>query len=253
MNEPRVLISWNVNGLRAAVEKGLVNFVKEQGADAYCFQEVKADQVPLELQSLGYEAYLNASRRPGYSGTLSLLRQKPLFYAQGLGIEEFDLEGRVQTFEYPSFYLVNSYFPNSQHGLPRLPFKLRFNEAMLNHVESLRKRKPVIMCGDFNVAHQETDIARPKENEGNAGFTREERAWMTRLLEAGYVDAFRIFVKEGGHYTWWSYRFKAREKNIGWRIDYFVVSEEIKARVRSAEILEKVRGSDHAPVKLVLA
>jgi len=124
---------------------------------------------------------------------------------------------------------------------------------MLNHVESLRKRKPVIMCGDFNVAHQETDIARPKENEGNAGFTREERAWMTRLLEAGYVDAFRIFVKEGGHYTWWSYRFKAREKNIGWRIDYFVVSEEIKARVRSAEILEKVRGSDHAPVKLVLA
>jgi len=244
------MISWNVNGLRAVMKKGLTDFIKSQGADLYCFQEIKTDQVPLELQGIGYETFINPATKSGYSGTLTLSRVKPISASKGMGIKEFDDEGRVLTLEFPSFYVINAYFPNAQHGLTRLDYKLRFNGAFLEYAENLRLKKPLIICGDFNVAHEEIDIARPKDNEKNAGFTKEERAWMTEILQQGYVDTFRVFVKEGGHYTWWSYRFNAREKNIGWRIDYFLISKEILGKLKSAAILDSIMGSDHVPIMI---
>ncbi|MGO0121889.1 exodeoxyribonuclease III [Desulfothermobacter acidiphilus] len=253
MQEPRVFISWNVNGLRALLRKGLLDFIRQENADAYLFQEVKTSEIPPELKDIGYQVFLNPANRSGYSGTLTLLRPAPLSYRCGLGVEEFDAEGRVQIFEFPSFYLLNVYFPNAQRELARLDYKLRFNEAFGALAQELRMVKPLVIGGDFNVAHQEIDIARPKENEHNAGFTREEREWMTRFLAAGYIDTFREFVKEPGHYSWWTYRFRARERNVGWRVDYFLVSEELRNRLVAATILEQVQGSDHAPVKLVLA
>jgi exodeoxyribonuclease-3 len=247
-----LFLSWNVNGLRSALSKGLLYVVRSADYDAVLLQEIKADTVPLELSTLGYECFIYPASRRGYSGTLSLVKLKPLSVSMGIGVREFDEEGRVITLEYPEFYLVNAYFPNAQRGLTRLEYKLRFNSKFEEYAQSLRKRKPLVICGDFNVAHTELDIARPKDNVHNAGFTKEERDWMTRFLSLGYLDTFRLFVKEGGHYTWWTYRFNAREKNIGWRIDYFVVSEELRSRVVNAGILGSLRGSDHAPVFLEL-
>src|SRR5579875_342225 len=247
-----LFLSWNVNGLRSAMNKGLLEVVRSAEYDAVLLQEIKTDAVPLELTALGYECYIYPASRRGYSGTLSLAKTKPLSVSMGIGVREFDEEGRVITLEYPDFYLVNTYFPNAQRGLTRLEYKLKFNGKFEEYAQSLRRKKPLVVCGDFNVAHTELDIARPKDNVNNAGFTKEERDWMTHFLSLGYLDTFRLFVKEGGHYTWWTYRFNAREKNIGWRIYYFVVSEELRSRVVKAGILESVRGSDHAPVFLEL-
>ncbi|MEM3262240.1 MAG: exodeoxyribonuclease III [Conexivisphaerales archaeon] len=245
------VLSWNVNGIRSAVNKGLVDVVNSGENDIIMLQEVKSDSVPLGFE--GYKAYLNASKRKGYSGTLVLSRVEPISVLYGISDSKFDAEGRVITFELERFYVVNSYFPNSQHGLTRLDYKLEFNAKFEEFAQRLRKRKPVIIGGDFNVAHQEIDIARPKDNVNNAGFTKQERDWMTHFLGLGYVDTFRMFIKDGGHYSWWSYRFNARQKNIGWRIDYLIVSEELRPMVKSAGILESVRGSDHAPVFLEIA
>jgi exodeoxyribonuclease-3 len=246
------ILSWNVNGLRSALNKGLKEIVASRLYDAVLLQEVKVDFLPLELNDLGYHTYLNPARKKGYSGVLSMVKQNPIAVQTGLGDPRFDSEGRILTLELSSVFLVNAYFLNSQHGLVRLGQKLEFNEALLRFVEDLRHRKPIVICGDFNVAHQEIDIARPKENVKNPGFTTEERNWMTEFLRMGYIDTYRMFVKEGGHYSWWSYRFDARKKNIGWRIDYCVVSKEIQGRVLGSAILEDVYGSDHAPVTLDL-
>jgi exodeoxyribonuclease-3 len=246
------ILSWNVNGLRSVLNKGLREMVASRVYDAVLLQEVRVDFVPVELNGLGYYAYLNSAKKKGYSGVLSLVNQSPVSVRNGLGDPKFDSEGRILTLELPSVFLVNAYFLNSQRGLVRLSQKLEFDESLLRFVEGLRRKKPVVICGDFNVAHQEIDIARPKDNVKNPGFTPEERSWMTEFLKAGYVDTYRMFVKEGGHYSWWSYRFGARKKNIGWRIDYCVVSKEIQDRVTGSSILEDVYGSDHAPVALDL-
>ncbi len=244
------LVSWNVNGLRSALSKGLPDFISKGKYDVIMMQEIKTDSVPVTLHSLGYENFAFPSKKKGYSGTMSMSKTKPLSVKYGIDDQKFDDEGRTITLEYPEFFVINAYFPNSQHGLTRLDFKMDFNNKLEAFSERLRKTKPVIICGDFNVAHTDIDIARPKDNENNPGFTKQERDWMTRFLQIGYIDTYRIFVKEGGHYSWWTYRFNARSRNIGWRIDYFVVSEELKNRIKSAEILEKVHGSDHAPVYL---
>ena len=248
------LVSWNVNGLRAAVKNGLADFIKENGADVLAFQEIKADksQIPQQVQDLGYKLYANPAEKKGYSGTRSMTKSEPLNVVDGIGKSEFDSEGRVQTAEYEDFYFLNAYFPNSQRGLERLDFKIDFDREIMKYVQNLRNRKPVILCGDFNVAHEEIDIARPKDNVNNAGFTKEEREWMTEFLSAGYSDTYRKFTTEGGHYSWWSYMFNARAKNVGWRIDYFVASGEIENKVGSSKILEDVRGSDHAPLEMNL-
>ncbi len=248
-------VSWNVNGIRAAHRKGLIDFIKEEGADFFCFQEIKANEedLPREIVEFPeYDKYVFPAKKKGYSGTLimSKIPVENVFY--GLGIDDFDTEGRVITLEFHDFFLINAYFPNSQHGLKRLDFKLKFDRELHRYLNELRKRKPIVLCGDFNVAHREIDLANPKQNEGNPGFTLEERKWMDEFLNDGYVDTFRTFTKEGGHYTWWSYRFKARERNIGWRIDYFVVNEELKESVLSSTILSEVLGSDHAPIRMDL-
>ncbi|MCY0851478.1 MAG: exodeoxyribonuclease III [Thermoplasma acidophilum] len=241
-------LSWNVNGLRAAVKNGAVSVFKEGDYFGIALQETKADStsVPEEMYHLGYYLYNNPAKKKGYSGTMSLVKEKPIDVSYGFENDE----GRILNLEFDKFYFINVYFPNAQHGLTRLDMKLDFDEKFLEYSNELRKKKPLIICGDFNVAHEEIDIARPKDNENNAGFTKEERGWMTKFLDSGYVDTYRIFVKDGGHYSWWSYRFNARAKNIGWRIDYFVVSDDIKDKVKKAEILETVTGSDHAPVTL---
>ncbi|WP_010901905.1 exodeoxyribonuclease III [Thermoplasma acidophilum] len=241
-------LSWNVNGLRAAVKNGAVSVFKQDDYFGIALQETKADStsVPEEMYHLGYYLYNNPAKKKGYSGTMSLVREKPIDVSYGFENEE----GRILNLEFDKFYFINVYFPNAQHGLTRLDMKLDFDEKFLEYSNELRKKKPLIICGDFNVAHEEIDIARPKDNENNAGFTKQERDWMTKFLDSGYVDTYRIFMKEGGHYSWWSYRFNARAKNIGWRIDYFVVSDDIRDRVKKAEILETVTGSDHAPVTL---
>ena len=249
------LISWNVNGLRSALKNGLVSKLKLFDADVICFQEIKVDpsSIPEEIKDLDYRIYVNSAEKKGYSGTLSLLKKEPMSISTGMNSSKFDSEGRVQVFEFNEFWLVNSYFPNSQRGLTRLDYKMEFNQEFLKFVQELRKTKPVVICGDFNVAHEEIDIARPKDNRHNAGFTDEERNWMTEFLTNGYVDTFRLFNKEGGNYTWWSYMFKAREKNIGWRIDYFIVSKELATNVNESKILSDIGGSDHAPIELKLS
>lgn len=249
------LISWNVNGLRSAIKKGLLQQVREFNSDAICLQEIKIDSssVPKELLSTGYHVLINSADRKGYSGTMCLLREDPVSVSNGIHNPKFDQEGRVQIMELRDFWLVNAYFPNSQRGLTRLNYKLEFNERFLGAVQELRKKKPVVICGDLNVAHEDIDIARPNENRHNAGFTDDERNWMTVFLNHGYVDTFRLFNKERGNYTWWSYMFNAREKNIGWRIDYFIVSEELKNNVTDSRILGNVQGSDHAPIELKIS
>ncbi|MEM3190924.1 MAG: exodeoxyribonuclease III [Candidatus Parvarchaeota archaeon] len=246
------ILSWNVNGMRSAWGKGLKELIAKGEYDVIMLQEIKSDTAPAGMDELGYKTFIYPAKRKGYSGVMSLSKTEPLSVMRGIGDKEFDDEGRVITLEFAGFYAVNSYFPNSQHGLTRLDFKLKFDREIEEFLQRLRKRKPVVICGDFNVAHEEIDIARPKDNENNAGFTAQERDWMTEFIKRGYIDTYRMFVKDGGHYSWWTYRFNAREKNIGWRIDYCIVSEELKDKVRKADILTDQRGSDHAPVTLEL-
>ncbi len=245
------LVSWNVNGIRACVKNGFLNFLDKYKPDILSLQEIKAseDTIPMEVRYYEiYEKYWNPAKRKGYAGTALLTKIKPKEIKFGIGEEKFDDEGRVITADFGKFYLVNAYFPNSQHGLPRLNFKLEFDKKIHEYLNNLRKEKGVILCGDFNVAHKEIDLANPKQNVKNAGFTPEERAWMDKFLEDGWIDTFRMFTKEGGHYTWWTYRFKARKRNIGWRVDYFVVSEDLRNKVKKSWILSDVYGSDHAPI-----
>lgn len=246
------LISWNVNGIRAATRKGLPEFVEKEGADVYCFQEIKAkeDQIPEEIQELSYHKFFHPAERPGYAGTAIFSKDKPIRVIKGIGSEEIDKEGRVLTLEFDNFYMINAYFPQSSRDLSRLGFKVNFNKNF--HDFCKRLDKPVVIASDFNVAHTEIDLRNPRANVGNAGFTEEEREWFTNFLADGHIDTFRSFVLEGHHYTWWPYAFGARERNIGWRIDYFVVSKELHGQVKSSEILRHVYGSDHCPICLVL-
>ena len=249
-------ISWNVNGVRAVYRREILPaLLRQLDADVYCFQETKGgpNDVPPELRHVeAYEAYWYPARRKGYSGVVTYTKIKPLDVIYGIGHPVYDSEGRALSLEFDDFYLINAYFPNSQHGLTRLDFKIDFDEKLMEFSEKLRKKKPVIICGDFNVAHKEIDIARPKDNEGNPGFTKEEREWMTKFLDPGYIDTFRYLHPDEVKYTWWSYRTRARERNIGWRIDYFIVSEELKDRIKRAEILNEVMGSDHCPIGLII-
>lgn len=248
------LMSWNINGIRAAYRNGFLKTLKEADCDVVLLQEVKAEktQIPEEIHHTGYGMDVFSADKKGYSGTMALFRTKPLSISKGTGHALSDSEGRVQTLEYEDFYLVNTYFPNSQHGLARLGYKLEFDSMIHEYCNSLRKTKPVVMCGDFNVAHTEIDIARPDENRNNPGFTDQERDWMTSFLGDSYVDTYRVFQNSGGHYSWWSYRMNARDRNIGWRIDYFIISDGLKGNLSSADILEGEPGSDHAPVTLEL-
>lgn len=254
----RRFVSWNVNGLRAAAEKDFVATVAELAPDILAIQEVKAlpEQLPEAVRQLpGYTAHWAPAAKKGYAGVGVYVRHgsEPLAVRSGLGLPEYDAEGRVLTLEYPDFYLINAYFPNAQHGLTRLDYKLRFDAAFLAYAQGLAAQKATVVCGDFNVAHREIDLANPKQNVRNAGFTAEERAWMDTFLAAGFVDTFRMLHQEGGRYSWWSYRFNARAKNIGWRIDYFCVDQKSVDRVKSAAILDEVVGSDHCPVALDFA
>lgn len=245
------LISWNVNGLRACVTKGFLDFFREADADVFCLQETKLQAGQIELDLPGYHQYWNSAEKKGYSGTAVFSRQEPLSVAYGIGKEEHDHEGRVITIEFAGCYVVTVYTPNSQDGLARLDYRMRWEDDFLAYIKNLEKTKPVILCGDLNVAHREIDLKNPKTNRKNAGFTDEERAKMTRLLSEGFIDTFRYFYPDKeGVYSWWSYRFSAREKNAGWRIDYFIVSQCLQDRLERAEIYTQVTGSDHCPVGL---
>jgi len=252
------IISWNVNGIRAVAKKGLAYFLRSQKPDILCLQEVKisdATRLLTEFDFAGYTEYWHSAQRPGYSGTAILVREGlPGIKGvkSGLGLEKFDKEGRVQTLENEKFFLVNVYFPNSNPELSRLDYKLEFNETLLKYVKKLERLKPVIVTGDFNVAHEEIDLARPKENIGNPGFTPEERAWMMKFLKAGFIDTYREKNGRKIQYSWWSFRMNARARNIGWRIDYFCVSAKLVRTVKKAYILDKISGSDHAPIGLEL-
>lgn len=252
------IISWNVNGIRAAVNKGMAGFLKSQQPDVLCLQEIKisdAARLKVEFDFAGYQEFWNSAQRPGYSGTAILVREgaaKSISVKNGFDSPKFDIEGRVQTVEFKDFYLINTYFPNSNHELTRLGYKLEFNDALFKYVKKLEKKKPIIITGDFNVAHQEIDLARPKDNEGNAGFTRVERDWMAKFLKAGFIDTFRELNGQKVQYSWWSFRAGARERNIGWRIDYFCTSVKLKKNLKKAYILDKIKGSDHAPVGIEL-
>ena len=246
------LISWNVNGLRACVGKGFFDFLQSHNPDVLCLQETKLQ--PEQAPAIeGYYEFWNSAEKKGYSGTAVLSKEQPLKVSMDMGLEEHDHEGRVITAEYPDFFLVTVYTPNSQDELKRLDYRMSWEDAFRDYVKGLDAVKPVIICGDLNVAHQEIDLKNPKTNRKNAGFTDEERAKMTQLLDAGFVDTFRHFYPDAqGIYSWWSYRFKAREKNAGWRIDYFLVSQRFVDRVADARILTDVFGSDHCPVELIL-
>lgn len=244
-------ISWNVNGIRACVGKGFLEFFKEIDADIFCIQESKMQEGQLELDLPGYYQYWNYAQRKGYSGTAIFTKQEPLSVQYGIGTEEHDKEGRVITLEYPDFYMITVYTPNSQNELKRLDYRMEWEDAFLAYLKNLEKTKPVVVCGDMNVAHKEIDLKNPKTNRKNAGFTDEERGKMSALLDSGMIDTFRYFYPEQKDiYSWWSYRFHAREKNSGWRIDYFLVSEILKDRLQDAKIHTDVMGSDHCPVEL---
>ena len=244
-------ISWNVNGIRACVQKGFLDFFQEADADIFCIQETKMQEGQLVLDLEGYEQYWDYAVKKGYSGTAVFTKKKPLSVAYGIGIEEHDQEGRVITLEYEDFYFITVYTPNSQNELARLDYRMHWEEDFLAYLKKLEKKKPVIFCGDLNVAHKEIDLKNPKSNRKNAGFTDEERQKFTELLNAGFIDTFRYFYPDQeGMYSWWSYRFKAREKNAGWRIDYFCVSEGLKNRLKGAKIWTDVLGSDHCPIML---
>ena len=245
------LISWNVNGLRAVVGKDFVETFKKLDADFFCLQETKMQAGQLDLEFDGYHSYWNYADKKGYSGTAIYARQEPLSVALGIGIDEHDHEGRVITLEMEKFYLVNVYVPNSQDGLKRLDYRMKWEDDFRSYLLRLNEKKPVIVCGDLNVAHQEIDLKNPKTNRKNAGFTDEERAKMTTLLDSGFTDSWRFFNPDvEGVYSWWSYRFKAREKNAGWRIDYFLVSNDARNMMVGAKIHTEIFGSDHCPVEL---
>ncbi|MBQ2184596.1 MAG: exodeoxyribonuclease III [Lachnospiraceae bacterium] len=244
-------ISWNVNGLRACMGKGFMDFFKEIDADIFCLQETKLSEGQIELDTPGYHQYWNYAEKKGYSGTAVFTKKEPISVTYGIGIEEHDHEGRVITAEFDDFYFVDVYVPNSQRELTRLDYRMVWEDAFLSYVKKLDEKKPVIYCGDLNVAHKEIDLKNPKSNHMNAGFTDEERACFTKVTESGFIDSFRYFYPdEKDKYSWWSYMFKAREKNAGWRIDYFVVSEKIKDRMVDAKIHADILGSDHCPVEL---
>lgn len=246
-------ISWNVNGLRACNGKGFAEAFKALDADFFCLQETKMQAGQLDLQFEGYKSYWSYADKKGYSGTAIYTRHEPLAVSYGLGIDEHDHEGRVITLEMPEYFVVTAYVPNSQDGLRRLDYRMKWDEDFRNYLMELRKKKPVIACGDFNVAHQEIDLKNPKSNRRNAGFTDEEREQFSNLLNAGFTDTFRFFhPDETGIYSWWSYRFKAREKNAGWRIDYFIVSDDLNAQLADAKIHTEIFGSDHCPVEVTL-
>ncbi len=249
------LVSWNVNGLRAVINKGFEEFFKEADADIFCIQEIKMqeDQIDDKIREIfkGYNTYWNSAEKKGYSGTAIITKNIPLNIKFGIGIEEHDKEGRVITLEFDKFYMVNCYTPNSKRELERLDYRMVWEDAFRNYLLELNKKKPVIVCGDLNVAHKEIDLKNPKTNRKNAGFTDEEREKMTELLNAGFTDTFRyLYPDKTDTYTWWSYMFKAREKNAGWRIDYFIVSNSIKDKIKESYIYSEVMGSDHCPVGL---
>ncbi len=245
------LVSWNVNGLRAVWNKGFEDIFKNINADIFCIQETKMQEGQLDVNFDGYYNYFNSAVKKGYSGTAVFTKIKPIDVSYGIGIEEHDQEGRVITLEYKEFYLVNVYTPNSQRELVRLSYRQNWEDDFRAYLKKLDKKKPVILCGDLNVAHKEIDLKNPKTNRKNAGFTDEEREKMTELLDNGFVDTFRyLYPDKENCYTWWSYMMKAREKNVGWRIDYFIVSDRIKEEIEDAKILSEVYGSDHCPVEL---
>ncbi len=248
------LISWNVNGLRACVGKGFLDFFRIIGADAVCLQETKLQPHQIQLETPGYRQYWNSAERKGYSGTAILTRMEPLTVSYGLGIPEHDTEGRVITCEFPAFYLVTVYTPNAQDGLRRIDYRMQWDDAFRDYLLALDRKKPVVVCGDMNVAHQEIDLKNPGPHRGYAGFSDEEREKFSRLLASGFTDTFRLlYPEQTGAYSWWSYRFHARENNAGWRIDYFLVSDRLRERVTAARILQEVYGSDHCPIELELA
>lgn len=245
------LISWNVNGIRAAIGKGFASFFEQVNADIFCIQETKMQEGQIDLNFAGYTTYLNSAIKKGYSGTAIFTKEKPLSVTYGIGKEEHDQEGRVITAEYKEFYLVNCYTPNSKRELERLDYRMVWEDEMRNYLKKLDTTKPVILCGDLNVAHEEIDIKNPKTNHHNAGFTDEERNKMTELLTAGFTDSFRhLYPTKTDSYTWWSYMRDARSKNVGWRIDYFIVSNRIAQNIQEATIYSEIMGSDHCPVGL---
>lgn len=250
------LVSWNVNGIRACGKGGFLKWFEGEGADIVCVQEIKAHPDQLEetfKNPMKYHAIWNPAQKLGYSGTAIFSKKEPIDIEIGIGDKDIDKEGRVIIAKYPKFTLINSYFPNSQRDHARLPFKLDFCKKFLKKADSLRKKgENVIMCADWNIAHQEIDLKNPKSNKKNAGFLPEERAWMDQFIKAGYVDAFREFQKEGGHYTWWSYRPGVREKNVGWRLDYFMANEEFRDRLKASYHRNDIFGSDHCPVVVEL-
>lgn len=245
------LISWNVNGLRACVQKGFLDIFKELDADMFCIQESKLQEGQISLELEGYHQYWNYAIKKGYSGTVIFTRREPMSVAYGIGIEEHDQEGRVITLEFAEFYLVTVYTPNSQSELARLDYRMRWEDAFLSYLKGLEEKKPIVFCGDLNVAHKEIDLKNPKTNRKNAGFTDEERGKFSTLLGQGFIDTYRYFHPgQEGIYSWWSYRFQARKKNAGWRIDYFCVSESLKEKLVDAKIHTEIMGSDHCPVEL---
>ncbi len=247
-------ISWNVNGLRACTGKGFLEYFKEADADIFCVQETKLQEGQIDLELEGYHQYWNYAKKKGYSGTAIFTKTEPLSAACGIGIEEHDQEGRVITLEFEEFYFITVYAPNAQNELKRLDYRMKWEDDFLAYVKRLEEKKPVIYCGDLNVAHKEIDLKNPKTNRKNAGFTDEERGKFSAALHSGMIDTFRYFYPDAeGIYSWWSYRFNARAKNAGWRIDYFIVSESLKDRLVDAKIHTDVMGSDHCPVELVIA
>ena len=247
------LISWNVNGLRACIKKGFMDYFNQSEADVFCIQESKLQEGQIEIDIPGYRQYWNYAEKKGYSGTAVFSKKTPLSVEYGIGIEEHDKEGRVISAEYEDYYLVCCYTPNSKQKLERLSYRMEWEDAFRNYLKGLDEKKPVILCGDLNVAHEEIDLKNPKTNRRNAGFTDEEREKMTTLLSAGFTDTFRFFYPDKEEiYSWWSYRFKAREKNAGWRIDYFITSERMNDRLLDAKIHTDILGSDHCPVELLL-
>ncbi len=245
------LISWNVNGIRACLGKGFSDFFENINADIFCIQETKCQEGQVDLEYEGYESFWNSAEKRGYSGTAIFTKIKPINVKYGIGIEEHDKEGRIITLEFDKFYLVNNYTPNSKRELERLDYRQIWEDEIRKYLLNLNKTKPVIMCGDLNVAHKEIDLKNPKTNTHNAGFTIEERNKMTELLDAGFIDSFRyLYPDKENAYSWWSYMRKAREKNVGWRIDYFIVSKDIKDKIKEASIYSDVMGSDHCPVGL---
>ena len=244
------LISWNVNGIRACLNKGFSDFFKEVNADIFCLQETKCQPEQINLEFEGYTSYWNSAERKGYSGKAIFTKKQTVNVTYGIGIEEHDKEGRIITLEFENFYLVTNYTPNAKRELERLDYRMVWEDEIRKYLLELNKKKPVIMCGDLNVAHEEIDLKNPKTNKGNAGFTNEEREKMTELLNAGFIDSYRYLYPEKIEYSWWSYMGHAREKNVGWRIDYFIVSNDFRENIKDATIYTEILGSDHCPVGL---